>query len=517
MRNFILFIFNLAVTLTQAQVTFIIESLPNTTPQEDTIFISGTFNDWKVDDKKYMLHAQLDSKYSISLAQDTGIIEFKFTRGSWLKVETNEKNEYLPNRVYSFGKKAIVYIEIQNWQDLGGAKKFNYTVFLLFGIAIFGMTLLLLTSRIHTKNKPQLKTFLLLNISLIISLIGGVVYNQANLIWQSNINMFGIVLLFIWGPTLTTFLYSLKYQKIYSHILIHYIPAFLIIILAFLRQINFKPLSIFLKELNSNITWGNSIVILLGIIVNILYHIKALNFTKLKAVNRTNKLPEEISLTNIIFLISCIALIILCINYLILLLGISWEIVRNFEVVLIILSTIIFVEFYYYLKFPALLKGKNVSTSIKKSKDFKNRIYEQEINKINSNNTSKKTISQPEANNTEHELIALLIEQMNITKPYKDPNLNIAKLSEILDTKPHILSKILNEQFNKNFRDFINEYRIKEFIELAISDKYKNYTFLALGYEVGFNSKSTFNLAFKKITGLSPRNFLKQNYNIEKE
>jgi AraC-like DNA-binding protein len=100
---------------------------------------------------------------------------------------------------------------------------------------------------------------------------------------------------------------------------------------------------------------------------------------------------------------------------------------------------------------------------------------------------------------------------MLVEKAFKDPKLNIAGLSKIINTKPHILSRVLNEQFNKNFRDYINEYRIKEFIELASSEKYKNYTLLALSYEVGFNSKSTFNLAFKKVTGLSPRNFLKNS------
>ncbi len=515
MRISLVIIFNIVVSLTQAQVTFIIESLPSTTPQEDTIFISGTFNDWGVNDKKYMLHAQMDGKYSIDLAKDTNIIEFKFTRGSWLKVETNEKNESLPNRVYNLNKKGIVYIEIQNWQDLGGAKKFNYIVFLLFAVAILGIILLVFALRIQTKNKAQLKVFLLLNISLIISLIGGVVYNQANIIWQANINMFGTVLLFIWGPVLFSFLYSLKYPKTLSNNLIHYIPAFLVIILAFLRLANFKALSIFSNELNQNISWGNFIVILIGIIINTIYHISALKFIKLRPTHKVKKKTKESALSSNIFFISFIALIFFCINYVILTLGVSWEILRNFEFVLIILSIIIFTEFYYYLKYPELL-NKKTTLPIKQPRNFKNWIFNQPEKNIKIN-TSVQTIASSYEISLEQEIINRLIEQMTNKKSFKDPNLNIAKLAQILKTKPHILSKILNEHFNKNFRDFINEYRIKEFIELAISEKYKNYTYLALGYEVGFNSKSTFNLAFKKIIGLSPRNFLKQNYNIEKK
>ena len=100
---------------------------------------------------------------------------------------------------------------------------------------------------------------------------------------------------------------------------------------------------------------------------------------------------------------------------------------------------------------------------------------------------------------------------MNTKKPFKNPELNIAELSEMIDTKPHILSRLLNESFQKNFRDFINEYRGSEFIELTNSDEFKNYTYLALAYEVGFNSKSTFNLAFKKITKSSPREYFKHD------
>ncbi|HBH48659.1 MAG TPA: esterase, partial [Bacteroidales bacterium] len=85
--------------LSQTKVTFVIESLPTTTPEEDTLYICGTFNNWEVHDLRYMLHKQLDGKYSIAMLLDSSI-EYKFSRGSWLKVETNEKNEHMPNREY---------------------------------------------------------------------------------------------------------------------------------------------------------------------------------------------------------------------------------------------------------------------------------------------------------------------------------------------------------------------------------------------------------------------------------
>jgi AraC-like DNA-binding protein len=85
----------------------------------------------------------------------------------------------------------------------------------------------------------------------------------------------------------------------------------------------------------------------------------------------------------------------------------------------------------------------------------------------------------------------------------------------MLGTKSHILSKVINECFEKNFRDFVNKYRVEEFIALANTVEYKRYTFLALAQEVGFNSKSTFNLAFKKLTNQNPRDYFKSRENEE--
>jgi AraC-like DNA-binding protein len=71
----------------------------------------------------------------------------------------------------------------------------------------------------------------------------------------------------------------------------------------------------------------------------------------------------------------------------------------------------------------------------------------------------------------------------------------------------HTLSAVINEGYNKNFFDFINDYRIEEFKRLAATEQYKHYTFLAIAMEVGFSSKTTFNRAFKKCTGQTPREY----------
>lgn len=94
-------------------------------------------------------------------------------------------------------------------------------------------------------------------------------------------------------------------------------------------------------------------------------------------------------------------------------------------------------------------------------------------------------------------------------KPYLEPKLSLGLLSQMLETSPNHLSQVINQFDGKNFYDFINEYRVKEFIKIASLPHNKQFNILGLAYEAGFNSKSSFNQIFKKHTGKTPSEFLK--------
>ncbi|MFT6855173.1 MAG: adenylate cyclase, partial [Cyclobacteriaceae bacterium] len=64
--------------------------------------------------------------------------------------------------------------------------------------------------------------------------------------------------------------------------------------------------------------------------------------------------------------------------------------------------------------------------------------------------------------------------------------------------------------FGKNYNEFINQYRIEAFKLNAKAAKNANLTIEGLAYESGFNSKTVFNTYFKKETGLTPKQFMKQ-------
>lgn len=87
---------------------------------------------------------------------------------------------------------------------------------------------------------------------------------------------------------------------------------------------------------------------------------------------------------------------------------------------------------------------------------------------------------------------------------YKTPNLKIEQVAARADLSVNMLSQVLNDNLQSNFSSFINSYRIKTAKQFLRSDAYTHLTVEAIGYEVGFNSKSAFYAAFKKLTGLTP-------------
>lgn len=133
-----------------------------------------------------------------------------------------------------------------------------------------------------------------------------------------------------------------------------------------------------------------------------------------------------------------------------------------------------------------LTKGKKIEEE--KKKYVKSGIKEKQIDSINK----------------------ALIELMNTEKPYLDPKISLKLLANKLGRSSNHVSQVINDMHNMNFFDFINDYRIHEMIDLLKTPENKRYTLLAIAEKAGFNSKTTFNVAFKKLKGITPRKFFKE-------
>lgn len=127
-----------------------------------------------------------------------------------------------------------------------------------------------------------------------------------------------------------------------------------------------------------------------------------------------------------------------------------------------------------------------------------NKKYQQTPVKEINNRYSNKKISGEQADSFTVKLERL----MDSEELYKNPNLKLSDLASRMNISAHQLSQLLNDNLGKSFSTYINEYRIGEACE-----KIENGSYLKIeeiGYEVGFNSKSTFFSTFKKIKNTTP-------------
>ncbi|WP_299313063.1 helix-turn-helix domain-containing protein [uncultured Aquimarina sp.] len=112
-------------------------------------------------------------------------------------------------------------------------------------------------------------------------------------------------------------------------------------------------------------------------------------------------------------------------------------------------------------------------------------------------------LSNHELDNLKSQLESLMKER----KPYLNRKLLKSELAEMLGVSNPEIARLLNERIGMNFFEYVNYYRIKEFIVLAKEDQAKNMTFFGLAQEAGFNSKTTFNKSFKDLMRTTPKEY----------
>lgn len=123
---------------------------------------------------------------------------------------------------------------------------------------------------------------------------------------------------------------------------------------------------------------------------------------------------------------------------------------------------------------------------------------------------SVETIKDKYANSTlsekrKKEIETMILEHFNKNKPYLNPNLDMNSISSTLKIPKYQITEVLNNCINMNFFSFVNEYRVNAVREML--RKNNDYSIEDIGYECGFNSKSSFFTVFKKLTGMTPMQF----------
>lgn len=109
------------------------------------------------------------------------------------------------------------------------------------------------------------------------------------------------------------------------------------------------------------------------------------------------------------------------------------------------------------------------------------------------------------------ELAGEIVQKIIQEELYKTPDLTVKKLARFLNIQDYKLSEIINQQFSQNFSDFINHFRVREACRLLTDPDYNYLTIAGIANEVGYNSISVFNTAFKKIMNQTPSQYKKNS------
>jgi adenylate cyclase len=155
-----------------------------------------------------------------------------------------------------------------------------------------------------------------------------------------------------------------------------------------------------------------------------------------------------------------------------------------------------------------LLNPSPILKPLKNNKRFKE-IMQKAI-PDNVNYKQKKKYKQVLLDSSEVNKYGKELEQIMIDyKLYLNPDLSLKDLGSYLELPANYVSQLLNLGFQKNFSEYVNTFRVREFKERVLLEKNKGLTIMAIAYDSGFNSKTVFNTFFKKIEGITPNTYLK--------
>lgn len=101
-----------------------------------------------------------------------------------------------------------------------------------------------------------------------------------------------------------------------------------------------------------------------------------------------------------------------------------------------------------------------------------------------------------------------IISALETKEVYLDPELNLQKLSKEIGISPNVVSVVINKEFQKSFRNLINEYRVSKVKDRLKQAKTSNLTILGIAYECGFNSEASFYRIFKAVEGITPKEYV---------
>lgn len=295
---------------------------------------------------------------------------------------------------------------------------------------------------------------------------------------------------YLFGATVYLFVKSAlsSENSVKTKDLVHYIPGAIYIVVVSIYYV-FAPSEVINARFESGeLFWVVVGFMGFGLLVNFTYWVLAYRLFlgyKTSLSNEASFSVKHQFIQNFLFAIAVCLMCWLCV-YIIGIVGDTWlERSARPAIWLAVCFLILFLSFYC-IRQPELFKVAQKIPNVK--------------------------YAQSKLSNQELEKLKLRLDQlMEDKKPYLNRHLMKADLAEMLGVNNPEVARLLNEKIGMNFFEYVNYFRIREFIELAKKERAKHLTFFGIAQEAGFNSKTTFNKSFKKIMGTSPSEYFSQN------
>ena len=369
-------------------------------------------------------------------------------------------------------------------------------MFYIAGVVITFFLAFILLSKNNKTNADKILFFWLIGIGIHLFLYYIVFSGQ----YFEYPQLLGIVLPFplIHGPFLYLYTASVTNQsKSWKISSLHFLPVLIcfISIFNFLLLPNEEKILVFKNQGRGyeTITFTTLIAIFISGIAYVIWSLLLLKKHKKNILNQFSY-SEKINLIWLRYLIYGIGLIWIFVIY-----G-NDEILFSFVVLFVIFIG------YFGINQVGVFSSENKTNLSNSTDDFLD--SKDEINISYDTIKNPKYVKSGLNQDTAIEIHKQLKEVMEKNELFTNSELTLAELAEILQVQPNYLSQVINTFENKPFYDYINSKRIDLFLKLIALPENKKYTILSLAFECGFNSKSSFNKHFKKITNQTPSEYL---------
>lgn len=328
------------------------------------------------------------------------------------------------------------------------------------------------------KNRDQINVFLkIFIVALMIGLTGKVLYNLGVFGDDSRVIVISEFATLLFGPTIYLFTRSsLTSSKYINSDLLHFVPAILY---------NMLVIYVFVIRVETpSPFWLTMIIIGVGLLFNVCYYLLSLSVF----FSFRKKVKEEVSfnITTQFFVNFLIAVGVCLLCWLALyvngLLRFPLFTRTSWQIVWVSLSIVILFIAYYGMKNPELYK---IAPQVTQKKYSNSKLTDEDLDDLK-----------------------IKLDRIMISKkPYLNRKLLKSELASLLEVNNPDIARLLNERIGMNFYEFVNFHRIKEFIQLTKTKELEHLTLFGIAQEAGFNSKSTFNKAFKQLMGTTPKDY----------